>query len=86
MTQAAKYVRWFKELGIDDVPLVGGKNASLGEMYRKLTKEGVKIPNGFAVTAEAYWHIVESAGILDRLKETMAGLDKTKVADLAVRL
>ena len=85
MTQAAKYVRWFKELGIDDVPLVGGKNASLGEMYRKLTKEGVKIPNGFAVTAEAYWHIVESAGILDRLKETMAGLDKTKVADLAVR-
>lgn len=85
MIQDAKYVRWFKEIKIEDVPVVGGKNASLGEMYRELTGEGVKIPNGFAVTAEAYWHVVKSAGILDRLKETMSGLDKTKVADLATR-
>ncbi|MGA7578257.1 MAG: phosphoenolpyruvate synthase [Desulfobaccales bacterium] len=85
MTQDAKYIRWFKEIKIEDVPLVGGKNASLGEMYRELTGEGIKIPNGFAITAEAYWYVVKSAGILDQLKETMAGLDKTKVADLAKR-
>ncbi len=85
MTQDAKYVRWFKEIKIEDVPIVGGKNASLGEMYRELTGEGIKIPNGFAITAEAYWYVVKSAGILDQLKETMAGLDKTKVADLAKR-
>jgi pyruvate,water dikinase len=85
MAQSAQYVRWFEEIKIEDVPLVGGKNASLGEMYRELTRQGVKIPNGFAITAEAYWHVVNSAGILDKLKEAMAGLDKTKVEDLARR-
>jgi hypothetical protein len=53
--QVAEYVRWFEETKIEDVPLVGGKNASLGEMYRELTNKGIKIPNGFAVTADAYW-------------------------------
>jgi pyruvate,water dikinase len=85
MKQAAKFIRWFEEIRIEDVPTVGGKNASLGEMYRELTTRGIKIPNGFAVTAEAYWHALESAGILEELKQTMAGLDKTDVADLAVR-
>lgn len=85
MKQAAKFVRWFEEIRIEDVPTVGGKNASLGEMYRELTTRGIKIPNGFAVTAEAYWHALETAGILEELKQTMAGLDKTDVADLAVR-
>jgi pyruvate,water dikinase len=85
MSQSAKYVRWFKDLQIEDVPVVGGKNASLGEMYRELTGKGIKIPNGFAITAEAYWHVIKSAGILDPIEETMAGLDKTKVADLAGR-
>ncbi len=80
-----RYVRWFEEIGIDDVALVGGKNASLGEMYRELTPKGVRIPNGFAVTAEAYRHVLRSAGILDELKKTMAGLDKTRVKDLADR-
>jgi pyruvate,water dikinase len=81
----AKYIRWFEEIKIEDVPLVGGKNASLGEMYRELSSQGIKIPNGFATTAEAYWHVIHSEGILDKLKETMAGLDKTDVADLAKR-
>jgi pyruvate,water dikinase len=85
MRQNARYLRWFEEIGIEDIPLVGGKNASLGEMYRELTSRGVQIPNGFAVTAEAYWHVVNSAGILDRLKEAMAGLDKTDVGGLAKR-
>ena len=85
MKQNAKYIRWLEEIIINDIPLVGGKNASLGEMYCELTHEGIKIPNGFAVTAESYWHVLSSAGILDKLKEVMTGLDKTNVADLASR-
>jgi pyruvate,water dikinase len=85
MEQHANYIRWFKEITIGDVPLVGGKNASLGEMYRELAQRGVRIPNGFAVTAEAYWRVLRSAGIVDQLVDTMAGLDKTDVADLARR-
>jgi pyruvate,water dikinase len=81
----SKYIRWFEETTIDDVPLVGGKNASLGEMYRELTKKGVKIPNGFSVTADAYWHTLEAGGILDKLKRTMEGLDTSNIADLAKR-
>jgi len=46
-----KFILWFHEIGIDDIPLVGGKNASLGEMYRKLKNRGIKVPNGFAITA-----------------------------------
>ncbi|MEJ2724469.1 MAG: phosphoenolpyruvate synthase [Deltaproteobacteria bacterium] len=85
MKQDAKYIRWFEEIRIEDVPVVGGKNASLGEMYRELSQKGIKIPNGFATTADAYWHTVNTAGILDKLKESMADLDKSKVSDLAVR-
>lgn len=85
MPENKKYVLWFDEIGIEDVPYVGGKNASLGEMYRELTSKGVKIPNGFATTSEAYWHFLQSAGILDKLKETLAGLDKSNVKDLASR-
>ena len=85
MKENAKYIRWYEEIGIHDVPLVGGKNASLGEMYRELTPQGIKIPNGFAITADAYWHVLRSGDILDRLRETMTGLDKTDVVDLARR-
>jgi pyruvate,water dikinase len=85
MKENPKYIRWYEEITINDVPLVGGKNASLGEMYRELTPQGIKIPNGFAITAEAYWYLLTSAGILDKLKKTMSGLDKTDVADLAKR-
>ena len=48
---ATEYILWFDDISIDDVPLVGGKNASLGEMYRHLTSKGVNIPHGFAITA-----------------------------------
>jgi pyruvate, water dikinase len=81
----SKYIRWFEETTIDDVPLVGGKNASLGEMYRELTSKGIKIPNGFSVTAEAYWHILKAGGILDKLKQTLDGLDISNVVELARR-
>ncbi len=79
------YIRWFSDISIGDVPLVGGKNASLGEMYRELRPLGVKIPNGFAVTAEAYWHLLRSAGVLDDMKRTLAKLHKEDVDDLAFR-
>ncbi len=79
------YIKWFEEIDIKDVPLVGGKNASLGEMYRELAGRGVRIPNGFAVTAEAYWYVIGSAGILDGLRQAMSGIDKADVDDLAVR-
>ena len=65
MTDESRYVRFFKELTIEDVPLVGGKNASLGEMYRELAGMGVRIPNGFAVTAYAYRDRLAAAGAGD---------------------
>ena len=80
-----KYIRWFEETTIEDVPLVGGKNASIGEMYRELTSKGVRIPNGFSVTADAYWHMLDKGRILEKLKKTMEGLDTSDVSDLAKR-
>ncbi|MBP7411485.1 MAG: phosphoenolpyruvate synthase [Methanoculleus sp.] len=85
MKQDATYIRWFIDVRNEDVGIVGGKNASLGEMYSELTPKGVKIPDGFAVTADGYWHVLKSAGILDDLKETLAGVDRSNVADLAER-
>ncbi|MFH0967144.1 MAG: phosphoenolpyruvate synthase [Methanobacteriota archaeon] len=80
-----KYIRWFEGIRNEDVPIVGGKNASLGEMYMELTKEGVKIPNGFAITAEAYWHVVKTGDTINEMKKTLTGLDKTSIANLAGR-
>ena len=69
----------------DDVPLVGGKNASLGEMYRELTSRGVKVPNGFAITADAYRHVFDNANAWDPLREALEGLEPDDVSDLARR-
>ena len=85
MKQDATYIRWFADTRNEDVEVVGGKNASIGEMYSELTPKGVKIPDGFAVTAGGYRHVLTSAGILDDLKETLRGLDRNNVADLAKR-
>ncbi len=81
----ARFIRWFAEISMDDVPLVGGKNASLGELYRELTPQGVRVPNGFAVTAEAYRHTLAQAGAWERLHEVLDDLDPDDVADLARR-
>ncbi len=81
----SKYVRFFEDFGITDVPLVGGKNASLGEMYRELSSGGVRVPNGFATTAEAYRHMLEEAGARDELHAALHDLDPTDVTDLARR-
>ena len=85
MTENKQLILWFNEIRMEDVPRVGGKNASLGEMYRDLSSEGIRIPNGFAVTSEAYWHFLKSAGILEDIKETMAGLDKSRMKDMVDR-
>lgn len=85
MTQQTNYIRWFNELTIEDVPLVGGKNASLGEMYRELNSQGVEIPNGFAVTAEAYRYILDKSNSWSALHEALDGLNPDDVNDLAKR-
>jgi pyruvate,water dikinase len=80
--------RWtlpFGRLGIEDVPVVGGKNASLGEMTRELGGLGVRVPEGYAVTADAYRHYLESNGLTNRIREIMSGLDKDDVEDLTRR-
>ena len=73
---------WFNELGMGDVPLVGGKNASLGEMYRQLGSKGVKVPNGFAVTATAYHSFLREAGIAHDIQLLMKDLDVHNVQQL----
>ena len=78
-----QFVRWFSEIGAGDVPLVGGKNASLGEMYRELSGEGVKVPNGFATTSQAYRDMLEQAGAWEALHDSLHGLEPDDVAGLA---
>ena len=81
----SQFVKWFKEIGIEDVPEVGGKNASLGEMYRNLTEEGVRVPNGFAVTATAYRHVLEANGLEEKLHALLDDLDYDNVKMLQER-
>jgi pyruvate,water dikinase len=82
MAAGGRPIRWFDEIGIDDVGLVGGKNASLGELYRALAPRGVKVPNGFAVTAEAYRTFLAAAGLEQRIHDILAGLDTGDVPAL----
>lgn len=74
-----KYIRWFDDLGLEDVPVVGGKNASLGEMRRKLAGLGVPVPPGFAVTAAGYRHFVEHNGLASAIAKLLLGLDRQSV-------
>ena len=80
-----KFVLFFKDLSISDVPLVGGKNASLGEMFSKLDKKGVRIPNGFATTSFAYNHFFEANNLKSKIKKIIKGLDKRNVKDLMAK-
>ncbi|MFA4936960.1 MAG: phosphoenolpyruvate synthase [Patescibacteria group bacterium] len=75
----------FSEISIKDIPLVGGKNASLGEMYRKLTPQGIPVPNGFAITAFAYRYLLTKAGIKKSIQKILKGLNVKNVADLQTR-
>ena len=80
-----RFVKWFEEIGASDVGLVGGKNASLGEMIRNLGKKGVKVPSGFAITAEAYKYVIEKAGISQKIRDTLTGLDTHDMGNLSQR-
>ena len=78
-------ILWFDEVGIKDVPLVGGKNASLGEMFQKLKPVGVNVPDGFAITAEAYRYFIEEAKLADKIKKILTGLDTHNIRELKRR-
>ena len=78
-----RYIRFLDELGMDDVPLVGGKNASLGEMLQGLSSRGIKVPGGYATTADAYWHYLEHNGLNDEISAILDGLDTRDVKALA---
>ncbi len=69
MKKKQKHILWFEEISIKDVPLVGGKNASLGEMFSSLAKKGVNVPNGFALTSAAYWYFLKKNKIDKKLED-----------------
>lgn len=90
------YILWFDEVGLQDLPSVGGKNASLGEMRRELTKYGVNVPNGFAVTVNAYhafldkgivqeWHDIGKPNIKENIREILSDVDVEDLENLSQR-
>ncbi|MHC1598914.1 MAG: phosphoenolpyruvate synthase [Candidatus Methanofastidiosia archaeon] len=82
---SAKYVEWFEDIGIEDIPLVGGKNASLGEMIKHLTSKGVNVPNGFAITSKGYRYLIEESGTMDSIREVLSDLDTHNMKNLRER-
>ncbi|MDX2098608.1 MAG: phosphoenolpyruvate synthase, partial [Leptolyngbyaceae cyanobacterium bins.59] len=76
------FVLRFREVGITDIPLVGGKNASLGEMLQQLTPKGIRVPDGFATTAYAYRYFIEIAGLEEKLRLLFADLDVENLPEL----
>jgi pyruvate,water dikinase len=85
VTHSIELVKWFEELGIEDVPSVGGKNASLGEMYRELAAKGVKVPNGFAVTADAYRAFLKEEKLDGTIRTILKDLDTHNLDNLRQR-
>ncbi|MFH1720182.1 MAG: phosphoenolpyruvate synthase [Patescibacteria group bacterium] len=85
MSKNEKFILWFEEIGKGDVALVGGKNASLGEMFQNLDSQGVAVPPGFAITAYAYKYLLGKGGLEDKIKKAMEGLDTHDVINLQKR-
>jgi pyruvate,water dikinase len=79
------WIKKFSEIGIDDIPQVGGKNASLGEMFRELSTKGVKVPDGFAITAAGYWHFLLETGLDKEINKQLVDLDAKNLAELQKR-
>src|SRR3990167_2730266 len=77
-----KFILWFDQVGIADVASVGGKNASLGEMYTTLVPKGIRVPNGFVITAYAYRYFIEKEGLTSFIKETLKDLDTEDIKNL----
>ena len=84
-TKEKSLILWFDEVSINDIPLVGGKNASLGEMMQQLTPKGINIPNGFATTAYTYRYFIETAGLEAQLRQLFTDLDVEDVKNLQQR-
>ena len=82
---AVDFIRWFDDIGIEDIPLVGGKNASLGEMARELAPEGINLANGFAITAEAYRYFLQVTDLDETIRDLLAGLDTQDARSLQQR-
>ncbi len=78
-----RFIRFFSEIGIKDIEQVGGKNASLGEMYRNLSSQGVSVPNGFATTSEAYNYYIRHNKLEDKIRSALDSLDTHNVKELA---
>ena len=79
------HVRWFEDIRLKDIPAVGGKTASLGELYALLAADGGRVPDGFALTAGAYREVLAAAGAVDKLRRLLADLDHRDVSLLAER-
>lgn len=84
-TEHFEYIKFFNEVGIEDIPIVGGKNASLGEMYQALTPQGILVPNGFAITAQAYRLMLTESNLWNDLHQIIDPLDESDMADLTNR-
>jgi pyruvate,water dikinase len=83
--QEKKLVMWLNEVGMEDIELVGGKNASLGEMLKGLSSIGIKVPMGFVVTSQAYWYFVDYNNLREKIREILTGLDPSNIEDLSKR-
>ncbi|MGC9188560.1 MAG: phosphoenolpyruvate synthase [Sulfurihydrogenibium sp.] len=83
--QEKKLVMWLNEVGMEDIELVGGKNASLGEMLKGLSSIGIKVPMGFVVTSQAYWYFVDYNNLREKIREILTGLDPNNIEDLSKR-
>jgi len=81
----SKNIAWFSETGIGDIKIVGGKNASLGEMYSNLRKHGIKIPNGFAINSRAYRYFISKNKLDQKIREALKGLDTSNIVNLSKR-
>ncbi len=77
-----QWIKWFENLDIDEVPIVGGKNASLGELYSSLQPLGINVPNGFAITADAYRYFLKNAGLDQHIPELLGSLDTSDLDNL----
>jgi len=82
MNKEQSHILWYQNVSIKDVLLVGGKNASLGEMIRELSKKGIQIPDGFALTTKAYWYYLKANKIDQKLKEIFQKFDPKNIKSL----
>ena len=78
----SNFIKKFAAIGIDDVAQVGGKNASLGEMFSKLSVKGIPVPDGFATTADAFWMFLNENNLKDKLHQLLNTLDRKKYSNL----